>query len=73
MLSSILGLLAFLGMVGGLMLWARKEGKQSAELKQAKVDNANLNEQAQDWSDRPRDYDAFSKRLRDAAKRKGGS
>ena len=54
-----------------LLAMAFKSGGDRQKHKQLEVDNANLNEQAQDWADRPRTYDAVINRLRQAsAKRK---
>ena len=54
-----------------LLAMAFKSGGDRQKHKQLEVDNANLNEQAQDWADRPRTDDAVINRLRQAsAKRK---
>jgi len=42
-------------------------GRQSKDNSQLKVDNANLNEQAQDWANRPRSDDDVINRLRKAS------
>ena len=51
-----------------LLAMAFKSGGDRQKNKQLEVDNADLNEQAQDWANRPRTDDDVVARLRRASK-----
>jgi hypothetical protein len=70
-MSFILNLIIKLAGWATLLALAFKSGGDRQKHKQLEVENANLNEQAQDWANRPRTDDAVINRLRKAsAKRK---
>lgn len=54
-------------MVAALFFLVRLGGKQSEKIKNMEALKDAAQKEAQDWSNRPRDYDDFADRMRKAA------